>query len=69
MPRVPMSWKRKPSHDMAAQHMEFIQQITDRQIDAVDKSVSYTTTRFTNWPVPIPPCPIMTKPWCSSPRR
>lgn len=35
--------------DMAAQRVEFIQQITDRQIDAVDKSVSYATSTVSNF--------------------
>ena len=34
--------------DMAAQRVEFVQQITDRQIDAVDKSVSYATSTVSN---------------------
>lgn len=35
--------------DMAAQRIEFIQQITDRQIDAIDKSVSYATSTVSNF--------------------
>lgn len=35
--------------DMAAQRVEFIQQITDRQIEAVDRSVSYATNTVSNF--------------------
>lgn len=35
--------------DMAAQRVEFIQQITDRQIEAVDRSVSYATSTVSNF--------------------
>lgn len=35
--------------DMAAQRVEFIQQITDRQIEAIDKSVSYATNTVSNF--------------------
>jgi tetratricopeptide (TPR) repeat protein len=35
--------------DMAAQRVEFIQQITDRQIEAIDKSVSYATSTVSNF--------------------
>lgn len=35
--------------DMAAQRVEFVQQITDRQIEAVDRSVSYATSTVSNF--------------------
>jgi tetratricopeptide (TPR) repeat protein len=35
--------------EIAAQRVEFIQQITDRQIDAVDKTVSYATSTVSNF--------------------
>jgi len=35
--------------DMAAQRVEFVQQITDRQLDAIDKTVSYATSTVSNF--------------------
>lgn len=35
--------------DMSAQRVEFIQQITDRQLDTIDKNVNYATSTVSNF--------------------